>query len=76
MGVAEWQTAIEKSMPEDMKSVLPTIEAIEAEMSEVDSHNSAEDQKTAVPSIPFQHPASCGKKDRGKSKRRKGGKKA
>ena len=76
MGVAEWQTAIEKSMPEDMKSVLPTIEAIEAEMSEVDSLKSTEKRKTAVTSIPVQHPASRGKKDHGKAKRRKGGKKS
>jgi hypothetical protein len=75
MGVAEWQTAIEKSMPEDMKSVLPTIEAIEAEMSEVDSLKSAEKRKTAVTSIPVQHPASRSKKN-GKARQRKGGKKS
>ena len=32
MGVSEWQTAIEQSMPSEMKSLLPRIEDIEAEM--------------------------------------------
>lgn len=36
IGVAEWKTAIEKAMPEDMKSVLPSIEAIESEFDGID----------------------------------------
>lgn len=36
IGVAEWKTAIEKAMPEDMKSVLPSIEAIESEFASID----------------------------------------
>lgn len=31
MGVAEWKTAIEEKMPENFKSILPTIEQIESE---------------------------------------------
>lgn len=32
MGVAEWARQIDKSLPEDLKSSLPTIEEIEAEL--------------------------------------------
>ena len=35
IGVAEWKTAIEKSMPEEMKSILPTIDAIESEFADL-----------------------------------------
>jgi predicted nuclease of restriction endonuclease-like (RecB) superfamily len=33
MGVAEWQTSLAKRLPDDLKSSLPTIEEIEAELS-------------------------------------------
>ena len=56
MGVAEWQTAIEKAMPEDMKSVLPTIESIEAEMAELDATSTSEQQKSAQTVAPRQLP--------------------
>ena len=70
MGVAEWQTAIEKSMPEDMKSVLPTIESIEAEMAELDVTGKSGQQKTAQTAAPRQLPLkrADGKKQRGKRK--------
>ena len=66
----EWQTAIEKSMPEDMKSVLPTIESIEAEMAELDVTGKSGQQKTAQTAAPRQLPLkrANGKKQRGKRK--------
>ena len=33
MGVAEWERQITESLPENLKSSLPTIEEIEAELS-------------------------------------------
>jgi hypothetical protein len=35
MGVAEWETKIRESLPEELKGSLPTIEEIEAELGDV-----------------------------------------
>ena len=32
MGVAEWETRMTKSLPEELKGSLPTVEEIEAEL--------------------------------------------
>ena len=37
IGVAEWERQITESLPENLKSSLPTIEEIEAELSEVEN---------------------------------------
>ena len=67
MGVAEWQTAIEKSMSAEMKSVLPTIESIEAEMAELDGTGNSGQQEPAQTIEPLQLPLK-----RTKSKKRIG----
>ena len=70
MGVAEWQTAIEKAMPEDMKSVLPTIESIEAEMAELDATSTSEEQRSTQSVAPQQLPLKRAKSKKQSRKRK------
>jgi hypothetical protein len=35
IGVAEWETRIVEALPDELKGTLPTVEEIEAELSEV-----------------------------------------
>ena len=40
VGVAEWETRIVKTLPEDLKTSLPTVEELEAEMEELNDEPS------------------------------------
>lgn len=47
IGVAEWETKIVKSLPEELKSNLPTIEQLEAELSKLPKNKKTRNKKSS-----------------------------